>query len=182
MARLGDADLIARALSIVAWILARLRMIEGSCTSRSTSRSVIAATRATSKPWKAIPNASASEHDRPAEPGLEHAQGERLEQRRLVVGARTPDLVVVAAKRCLTGSGPATTHLAVVTDDHVVAHPALRLDDPEESHVEAEILSNAGLALLSQPTAFFHATRQKRGCWTGQSSSHPAGVRAAGIG
>src|SRR6185437_9298711 len=42
--KLGDAEIIARALSTVAWILARLRMIEASCTSRSTSRSVIAAT------------------------------------------------------------------------------------------------------------------------------------------
>src|SRR6201995_752949 len=57
-ARLGDADLIARAFSIVARILARLRMIEGSCTSRSTSRSVIAATSATSKPWKTARNPS----------------------------------------------------------------------------------------------------------------------------
>src|SRR6476620_8327587 len=46
-ARVGDADSIARALSTVAWILARLRMIEASCTSRSTSRAVIAATFAT---------------------------------------------------------------------------------------------------------------------------------------
>ena len=34
VARLGDADLMARAFSTAAWILARLRMIEGSCTSR----------------------------------------------------------------------------------------------------------------------------------------------------
>src|SRR6478736_5990442 len=53
-ARLGDADRIARAFSTVAWILARLRMIEGSCTSRSMSRPVIAATPATSKPWNAL--------------------------------------------------------------------------------------------------------------------------------
>jgi hypothetical protein len=57
-ARLGDADRIARAFSTVAWIFARLRMIERSCTSRSTSRSVIAATRTMSKPWKALRNAS----------------------------------------------------------------------------------------------------------------------------
>jgi hypothetical protein len=50
VARLGDDDLIARAFSIVAWIFARFRMMEGSCTSRSTSRWVIAATSATSKP------------------------------------------------------------------------------------------------------------------------------------
>jgi hypothetical protein len=53
---------------------------------------------------------------------------------------------------------------------------------PKQSHFEAGILSNADLALLSQPTAFFHAASQKRGCWTDQSSNHPAGIRAAGIG
>src|SRR5277367_1742713 len=47
-ARLGDADAITRALLIVAWILARLRMIEASSTSRPTSRSVIRATLPTS--------------------------------------------------------------------------------------------------------------------------------------
>src|SRR5713101_10187235 len=57
-ARFGDADIIARALSTVAWILPRLRMIEASCTSRSTSGAVIAATLATSKPRKAFRNAS----------------------------------------------------------------------------------------------------------------------------
>ncbi len=56
--RLGDADNIARALSTVAWILPRLRTIEASWTSRSTSRSVMAATLATSKPWNAFRNAS----------------------------------------------------------------------------------------------------------------------------
>src|SRR5689334_10226115 len=57
-ARLGDADLVARAFAMVAWILARLRMIEASCTSRSMSRSVIAATRRISKPWNALRNPS----------------------------------------------------------------------------------------------------------------------------
>src|ERR1700687_5539600 len=56
--RFGEADLIALALSMVAWILARLRMIDGSCSRRSTSRSVIAETLATSKPWKACRKAS----------------------------------------------------------------------------------------------------------------------------
>src|ERR1700751_3416598 len=42
--RVGDADIIARALSTVARILPRLRMMAASCTSRSTSRSVIPAT------------------------------------------------------------------------------------------------------------------------------------------
>src|SRR6186713_2821286 len=56
--RLGDADLIARAFSTVGWILRRLRMIEASCTSRSTSRSVIPATLATSKLRNAFRNAS----------------------------------------------------------------------------------------------------------------------------
>src|SRR5262249_39532203 len=49
-ARLGDADLIARAFSTVAWILERLRMIEGPSTRRSTPSSVNAATCATSNP------------------------------------------------------------------------------------------------------------------------------------
>src|ERR1700692_4434738 len=52
-ARLGEADLIARALSIVAWIFPRLRMIEGFSINRSTSRCFIAATLPTSKPRKA---------------------------------------------------------------------------------------------------------------------------------
>ena len=37
-----------------------------------------------------------AEDDRPAEPGLEHAQGQCFEQRRLVVGAGPPHLIVVA--------------------------------------------------------------------------------------
>ena len=49
---------IARAFSAVAWILAPLRIIEGSCSSRPMSRSVIAATRATSKSWKVFRSAS----------------------------------------------------------------------------------------------------------------------------
>src|SRR5271165_4446588 len=57
-ARFGDADMIARALSTVALILPRLRMIEAFSVSRSTSRSVIAATLATSKPRNAVWNAS----------------------------------------------------------------------------------------------------------------------------
>src|SRR5256886_8510957 len=56
--RLGDADIMARALSTVAWILARLRMIEASWTSRSTSRSVITATLVGSKSRNAFRNAS----------------------------------------------------------------------------------------------------------------------------
>jgi hypothetical protein len=45
-------------LSTVAWIFPRLRMIEASCTSLSTSRAVIAATFATSKPRNAVRKAS----------------------------------------------------------------------------------------------------------------------------
>src|SRR6201982_4143931 len=56
--RPGDADIIARALSTVAWILARLRMIEASLVSRSTSCSFMAATLGTSKPRNAVRNAS----------------------------------------------------------------------------------------------------------------------------
>jgi hypothetical protein len=57
-ASVGDAAIIARALSRVAWIFRRLRMIEASSTSRSTSCSVIAATRPTSKSWNARRKAS----------------------------------------------------------------------------------------------------------------------------
>src|SRR6185503_15991734 len=53
-ARLGEAEAMARALSTVAWILARLRMIDWSRVSRSTSRSVMDATFATSKSRKAL--------------------------------------------------------------------------------------------------------------------------------
>ena len=63
------------------------------------------------------------EHDRPAQPDLEHAQGERLEHRGLVVGAGTPDLVVVAAEGGIAGAGPGAAWLPVVPDDHVAAHP-----------------------------------------------------------
>src|SRR6185312_12080296 len=56
--RLGDADIIALALSTVALILARLRMIDGFWSSRSTSWSVIAATLATLKLWNASRKAS----------------------------------------------------------------------------------------------------------------------------
>jgi hypothetical protein len=63
-----------------------------------------------------------AEHDRPAEPGLEHPQRERLEQRRLVVRARAPDLIVVAAEGGVAGPSPRAARLSVVTDDHVVAH------------------------------------------------------------
>ncbi len=56
--RLGDADIIARALSMVALIFARLRMIDGFWTRRSTSSSVIAATLATLKLWNASRKAS----------------------------------------------------------------------------------------------------------------------------
>src|SRR5690242_733313 len=62
------------------------------------------------------------EHDRPAQPDLEHSEGERLEHRGLVVGAGTPDFVVVAAEGGIAGAGPGAAWLAVVPDDHVAAH------------------------------------------------------------
>src|SRR4051794_40811156 len=74
-ASVGDADIIVRALSTVAWILARLRMIEASCTSRSTSGPVIAATSVTSKPaaaaaeLRSIPKQTAR-HERASQPVL----------------------------------------------------------------------------------------------------------------
>ena len=124
----ATATLIARAFSTVAWILAPLRMIEGSWSSRSTSCSVMEATLRDVEVVEGSPESVAlTEHDRPTEPGLKHAQGKRLEQRRLVVGARTPDLIVVAATRGIAASSPGTARPAVVTDDHVVAHPALQL-------------------------------------------------------
>src|SRR6266568_7177688 len=46
------------------------------------------------------------EHDRPAQPDLKHPQGERLKHRGLVVGAGTPDIVVVAAEGGIAGAGP----------------------------------------------------------------------------
>src|SRR5207244_3290179 len=70
------------------------------------------------------------EHDRPAQPDLEHAQGERLEHRGLVVGACTPDLVVVAAARGIAGADPGAAGLAVVPDDHIAAHPVLQRPAP----------------------------------------------------
>jgi hypothetical protein len=80
--RLGDADTIARALPTVAWILARLRMIDASCTSRSTSPAVIAATLANVEAPERLPKrVPLAEHDRPAQADLEHAQRERLEHR-----------------------------------------------------------------------------------------------------
>src|SRR6266487_4451843 len=59
---------------------ARLGMIDVSCTSRSMSPAVIAATLA-SRSLECLPErVSLPEHDRPAQPDLEHTQGERLEQ------------------------------------------------------------------------------------------------------
>jgi predicted ATPase/DNA-binding SARP family transcriptional activator len=53
IAALEDADIITRALSTAALTLARLRMIDGFLSSRSTSWSVIAATLAMLKLWNA---------------------------------------------------------------------------------------------------------------------------------
>jgi hypothetical protein len=62
------------------------------------------------------------EHGRPAEPDLELAEGQRLEHRLLVMGAVSPDLVVVAAERRVGIAGPGTAGPAVASDDHIVAH------------------------------------------------------------
>src|SRR6266852_5625132 len=64
-----------------------------------------------------------AEHDRPAQPDLEHAQCERLEHRGLVVGARAPGLVVVADEGGIAGAGPGAAWLSVQPDDHIAAHP-----------------------------------------------------------
>src|SRR6201997_3465420 len=63
-----------------------------------------------------------AEDDRPAQPGLEHAQGERLEQGGLVIRAGTPDLVVVVGGCVVARSGPGAPRSSVVSDDHIVAH------------------------------------------------------------
>src|SRR2546430_7682273 len=66
-----------------------------------------------------------AEDDRPAQPGLEHAQGERLEHDRLVIRAGAPDLVVVTAECSVARSGPGAPRSSVVSDDYVVAHLAV---------------------------------------------------------
>src|SRR4029077_628977 len=48
------------------------------------------------------------EHDRPAQSDLEYAEGERLEYCGLVVGAGTPDLVVIAAEGGIASASPGT--------------------------------------------------------------------------
>ena len=65
---------------------------------------------------------SFAEDDRPAQPGLEHAQGKRLEHGGLVQGADAPDLVVVAAERGAARSSPRAPRPAVGSDDDVAAH------------------------------------------------------------
>ena len=62
------------------------------------------------------------EHDRPAQPDLEHAQGERLEHRGLALGAGTPNLVMIAAESGIAGAGPGAPRPPVVPDDHIAAH------------------------------------------------------------
>src|SRR5581483_7839690 len=70
------------------------------------------------RPSECIPLA---EHDRPAEADLEDAQRQRLEHRRLVVRASAPYVVVIAAKRGISGPGPWTPRPSVVPGDHVCA-------------------------------------------------------------
>src|SRR5258705_2070064 len=103
-------------------------MIAASRISRSTSRPVIAATLAGSKPPKGLPErVPFPEHDRPAQPDLEHTKGECFEHRGLVVAADTPDIVVVAREGCVAGAGPDAAWLSVVADDHVASHRSARL-------------------------------------------------------
>src|SRR5207244_1837027 len=64
------------------------------------------------------------EHDRPAQPDFEHAQGERLEHRGLVVGAGTPDFVVIAADGGIAVACPGAAWLPVAPDDHIATHGA----------------------------------------------------------
>ena len=105
---------------------ARLRMIEASCTSRSTSRAVIAATLATSKPRNAFRNASRFPNTiAQLSPTWNTPRVSASNMRGLVVGAGAPDLVVVAAEGGVAGAGPGAAWLPVVPDDHVAAHPAL---------------------------------------------------------
>jgi hypothetical protein len=86
------------------------------------------------------------EHDRPAQPDLEHAHGERLEHGGLVVGAGTLHLVVVADGGGIAVADPGAARLPVVPDDHVAAHPApavpLRL--PESPRLPRRALEFTG--------------------------------------
>src|SRR5690348_6616595 len=80
-------------------------MIETSWTNRSTSRAVIAPTLATWKPRNAARSASRSPNTTDQLSPPRTPQGQRLEHRGLVVGAGTPDLVVVAAQGGVAGVG-----------------------------------------------------------------------------
>src|SRR6266542_753934 len=95
------------------------------------------------------------EYDRPAQPDLEHAQGERLEHRRLVVGAGTPDLVVVPAEGGIAGAGPGAAWLPVVPDDHVAAHPALQRPGPPAPESPRLPLSRRALRFTGRPAPSF---------------------------
>jgi len=72
-------------------------------------------------------------------PPLEHVQGERLEQRGLVVRAVTPDLVVVAAEGGIALACPGAAWLPVVSDDHVAAHAGLALFSDSRLKAEASV-------------------------------------------
>jgi len=67
-----------------------------------------------------------------AQPDLEHALGEGLEQRRLIVGAGAPHFIVVGGRSRVIGSDPGAARLPIVPDGDVVAHsvehPAWRLN------------------------------------------------------
>src|SRR5262245_12773429 len=116
--RVGDADAIARALSMVARILPRLRMIEASRSSRSTSCSVIAATSATSKPREAVRKA-------PRFPNT-------IDQ--LSPTWNTPS---VSASKIAGADAP---WLPVVPDDDVAAHPTGPAAAHRSSYIRYAIL------------------------------------------
>src|ERR1700733_7046850 len=71
---------------------------------------------------------SFAEDDRPAQPGLEHAQGQCLEHARLVIRAGAPDLVVVTAECGVARSGPGAPRSSFVSV--VFVAPLLLLRGP----------------------------------------------------
>ena len=114
-ARLGDAANIARALSTVAWILARLRMIDVVHQAIHVTVGHEGDLRDVELP-ECLPEClPLSEHDRPAQPDLEDAEGECLEQGGFFVGAGAPDLVVVATQPGIAVTCPAAARLPVST-------------------------------------------------------------------
>ena len=105
---------------MVASILARFRMIDGFLQQPIYVRARHGGDRGTFKAMEGLLECVPfAEHDRPTKPDLEHSQSKGLEQRRSLVGSRTPDLIVVPGERGTAGSGPRTTRRPVLTDNRV---------------------------------------------------------------